>query len=229
MIRVAVADDDLLVREGIERLLDTEPEVEVVAVATNREELLDAIEREAPDVVVTDIRMPPKRMSEGVEVAQMLRTTSPSTGVIVVSNYVEPEYALAFLSGGTAGRGYLLKERLGNREQLISAIRAVAAGGSVIDPEVVEALVNARSRERPSALERLTAREREVLGEVATGKSNAEIARSLFITKRAVERHIGSIFAKLDLPEERLASRRVLAALLFLAERRDARLDSLDG
>jgi DNA-binding NarL/FixJ family response regulator len=221
MIRVAVADDDLLVREGIEHLLGTDPEIEVVAVATNRDDLVEAIEREAPDVVVTDIRMPPKLQNEGVEIAQMLRTTSPRTGVIVVSHYVEPDYALALLNGGTAGRGYLLKERLGNREQLTSAIRQVAAGGSVIDPEVVEALVDARSRDHHSALERLTAREREVLGEVATGKSNAEIARSLFITKRAVERHIGSIFAKLDLPEERVASRRVLAALLFLSEQRD--------
>jgi DNA-binding NarL/FixJ family response regulator len=229
VIRVAVADDDLLVREGIEHLLGGEPEIDVVAVATNREELIAAIEREAPDVVLTDIRMPPRHTNEGVEIAQMLRTTSPKTAVIVVSNYVEPEYALAFLSGGTSGRGYLLKERLGNREQLISAIREVAGGGSVIDPEVVEALVNARTRERHSALGRLTAREREVLGEVATGKSNAEIARNLFITKRAVERHIGSIFAKLDLPEERVASRRVLATLLFLADRRDARSDSLGG
>lgn len=219
MIRVAVADDDLLVREGIEHLLRMETEIDVVAVATSRDELLAAVEREAPDVVVTDIRMPPSHTSEGVEIAQMLRTSSPQTAVIVISNYAEPEYALAFLSGGTAGRGYLLKERLGNREQLISAIREVAAGGSVIDPEVVEALVDARSRERPSQLQRLTAREREVLGEVATGKSNAEIARNLFITKRAVERHIGSIFAKLDLPEERIASRRVLATLLFLADR----------
>jgi DNA-binding NarL/FixJ family response regulator len=218
LIRVAVADDDLLVREGIEHLLGSEPEIDVVAVATNRQELLDAIVRETPDVVVTDIRMPPTHSSEGVEVAQLLRASAPETGVIVVSHYVEPEYALALLSEGTAGRGYLLKERLGNREQLISAIRQVAAGGSVIDPEVVEALVRARSREGSSALHRLTPREREVLGEVATGKSNAEIARSLVITKRAVERHIGAIFAKLDLPEERVASRRVLAALLFLGE-----------
>ena len=221
MIRVAVADDDLLVREGIEHLLSTEPEIDVVAVATNRQELIDAIERETPDVVLTDIRMPPEHTNEGVEVAQLARTSWPRTAVIVVSHYVEPEYALALLSEGTAGRGYLLKERLGNREQLISAIRQVAAGGSVIDPEVVEALVHARSREQHSALHRLTSREREVLGEVATGKSNAEIARSLFITKRAVERHIGAIFAKLDLPEERIASRRVLAALLFLGEQRD--------
>jgi DNA-binding NarL/FixJ family response regulator len=221
VIRVAVADDDLLVREGIEHLLSTEPEIEVVAVATNRQELIDAIERETPDVVLTDIRMPPEHANEGVEVAQLARTSWPRTAVIVVSHYVEPEYALALLSEGTAGRGYLLKERLGNREQLISAIRQVAAGGSVIDPEVVEALVHARSREQQSALHRLTSREREVLGEVATGKSNAEIARSLFITKRAVERHIGAIFAKLDLPEERIASRRVLAALLFLGEQRD--------
>jgi DNA-binding NarL/FixJ family response regulator len=227
VIRVAIADDDLLVREGIEHLLAAESEIDVVAVASNREELIEAIERELPDVVLTDIRMPPQHTVEGIEVAQMLRTTSPMTGVIVVSNYVEPEYALAFLSGGPARRGYLLKERLGNREQLVSAIRQVADGGSVIDPEVVEALVNARSRDRPSPLARLTAREREVLGEVATGKSNAEIARSLFITKRAVERHIGSIFAKLDLPEERVASRRVLATLLFLADRTDARSDEL--
>jgi DNA-binding NarL/FixJ family response regulator len=225
LIRVAVADDDLLVREGIEHLLESEPEIDVVAVATNRQELMDAIVRETPDIVVTDIRMPPTDSSEGVEVAQLLRTTAPETGVIVVSHYVEPEYALALLSEGTARRGYLLKERLGNREQLISAIRQVAAGGSVIDPEVVEALVRARSREGNSALHRLTPREREVLGEVATGKSNAEIARSLVITKRAVERHIGAIFAKLDLPEERVASRRVLAALLFLGEQQDGAVE----
>jgi DNA-binding NarL/FixJ family response regulator len=217
VIRIVIADDDLLVREGIEHMLAAEPEIDVVAVSKDRGELMAAIERESPDVVVTDIRMPPENASEGVEVAQALRQSSPQTGVIVVSHYVEPEYALGLLRDGTAGRGYLLKERLGNREQLVAAIKQVAGGGSVVDPEVVDALVRARSRDEHSRLDGLTPRERQVLAEVAAGKSNAAIARTLLITKRAVERHIGSIFAKLDLPRED-ASRRVVAALLFLSE-----------
>jgi DNA-binding NarL/FixJ family response regulator len=216
MVRVVVADDDLLVREGIEHLLGSEDEIDLVAVASDREELMDAIEREDPDVVVTDIRMPPQHATEGVDIARALRKSSPRTAVIVVSHYVEPEYALGLLGGGTAGRGYLLKDRLGNREQLVSAIKTVATGGSVVDPEVVDALVRSRTQTEDSPLRNLTPREREVLAEIAAGKSNAAIASSLYITKRAVERHVGAIFAKLGLPEEELTSRRVAATLLFL-------------
>jgi DNA-binding NarL/FixJ family response regulator len=219
VIRVAIADDDLLVREGIEHVLGIEPSIEVVAVASDRTELMAAIERESPDVVLTDIRMPPDDGANGFEVTSVARAVSPKMGVIVVSHYVEPDYAIALLGDGTAGRGYLLKERLGDTEQLIAAIKEVARGGAVIDPEVIDALVRVKGRERDSAVSKLTPREREVLAELAAGCSNAEIGRRLVITKRAVERHIGSIFAKLNLPEESVASRRVLAALLYLGMR----------
>jgi DNA-binding NarL/FixJ family response regulator len=218
MIRVVVADDDLLVREGIQHLLESEPDIELAAVSSDRAGLLDAIERESPDVVLTDIRMPPHQASEGLDVAQQVRQAHPSIGVLVISHYLEPQYALALLEDGTAGRGYLLKDQLGNREQLVSAIEQVAAGGSVIDPQVIDALVRTHQRDDESPLRRLTAREREVLAEVASGKSNAAIAKSLVITKRAVERHIGAIFAKLNLPDDEEASRRVAATLLFLAD-----------
>lgn len=218
-IRVVVADDNLLVREGIQHVLAGVPGIEVVAVTEDRDALLEAIEREAPDVVVTDIRMPPEQASEGVDIANAIRQARPATGVIVISHYAEPHYALALLEQGSSGRGYLLKDRVGNREQLVSAIEEVAAGGSVIDPVVVEALVRSRSRAEGSPLRDLTPREREVLSEVASGKSNAAIAEKLVITKRAVERHIGAIFAKLDLPDEQVVSRRVAATLLFLADR----------
>jgi DNA-binding NarL/FixJ family response regulator len=224
-IRVAVAEDNLLVREGIQHLLSGVPEIELVAVSDNRDALLAAIENDAPDVVLTDIRMPPGHATEGVDVAKEVRESHPELGVIVISQYVEPHYALALLEHGAGGRGYLLKDRLGNREQLVSAIEQVAAGGSVIDPIVVEALVHSRNRAEDSPLRLLTPREREVLSEIASGKSNAAIARSLVITKRAVERHVGSIFAKLDLPDEEEASRRVTATLLFLADAKTGALD----
>ncbi len=220
MIRVVTADDDLLVREGIQGLLADEPGIEVVAVATDRDELLAAIERESPDVVLTDIRMPPEQTAAGVEVAHFLGARHPATGVIVISQYLEPHYALALLENGTRGRGYLLKDRLGNRAQLVSAIEEVAAGGSVVDPKVVDSLVQARNRDEGSPIRLLTPRERDVLAEVATGKSNAAIAGSLGITKRAVERHIGSIFSKLSLRDEAESSRRVAATLLFLADKK---------
>ncbi len=220
MIRVVTADDDLLVREGIQGLLADEPGIEVVAVAADRDELLAAIERESPDVVLTDIRMPPEQTNAGVEVAHFLSARHPTTGVIVLSQYLEPHYALALLESGSSGRGYLLKDRLGNRAQLVSAIEQVAAGGSVVDPRVVDSLVRARQRDEDSPIRLLTPRERDVLAEVATGKSNAAIARSLAITKRAVERHVGAIFSKLDLRDEAESSRRVAATLLFLADKK---------
>jgi DNA-binding NarL/FixJ family response regulator len=217
-LRVVLADDNLLVREGIMRLLEGVSTIEVAAIAEDYAGLLEAIDEHEPDVVLTDIRMPPSLGTEGLAVANTLRETHPETAVILLSQFAEPQYALALLEQGSARRGYLLKDRLGNREQLVAAIEQVAAGGSVIDPKVVETLVEQHSRADSSRLVRLTPREHEVLALVASGKSNAAIARSLVITKRAVERHIGSIFAKLNLPDEQEASRRVTAALLFLAD-----------
>jgi DNA-binding NarL/FixJ family response regulator len=221
MIRVVLADDNLLVREGVQRMLDRAPELEVVAVCGDRDSLLEAVERERPDVVVTDIRMPPTLNDEGIQVANLLRDSHPELGVIVLSQYGDAAYVLSMLERGSARRGYLLKERLAAREQLVAGITEVAAGGSVIDAEVVDALVSGRKQGEESPLWHLTPREYQVLAEIAAGKSNSAIARSLVITKRAVERHIGSIFAKLDLPAEGEVSRRVSATLLFLADRQD--------
>src|SRR3954454_8880503 len=218
-IRVSIADDSLLVREGIQRVLESVPDVDVVSASGDLDELRAAIEENDPDVVLTDIRMPPAYGMEGISLANELRSMRPETAVIVLSQYADPQYALALLEKGSARRGYLLKERLGDRAELVSAIEQVAAGGSVIDTQVVEALVETRKRDEDSLVNRLTPREREVLGELAAGKNNAAIARTLVISKRAVERHIGSIFAKLDLPEEGEASRRVKATLLYLADR----------
>jgi DNA-binding NarL/FixJ family response regulator len=218
-IRVVVADDNLLVREGIQHVLADVASIDVVALSEDRDALLDAIEREGPDVVLTDIRMPPSQASEGIDIANSVRDLSPAIGVIVISAYAEPHYALSLFAHGSAGRGYLLKDRLGNREQLVAAIEEVAAGGSVIDPVVVEAIVRSKSGSEESPVRLLTPREHEVLAEIASGKSNAAIAKELVITKRAVERHISSIFSKLDLPAEEIVSRRVAATLLYLADR----------
>jgi DNA-binding NarL/FixJ family response regulator len=168
--------------------------------------------------VLTDIRMPPTQRDEGIAIAQRLRGTHPEVGVIVLSQYADPGYVLALLEGGSARRGYLLKDRLADRRKLIDAIDEVGRGGSVIDGDVVEALVAAQKAKDRSPLDALTPRELEILGEVAAGKSNAAIAEALVITKRAVEHHIGSIFSKLDLPDEAEVSRRVTATLLFLSE-----------
>jgi DNA-binding NarL/FixJ family response regulator len=222
-IRVAVADDNLLIREGLVHVLEPAAEIEVVAACADLDDLLAAIEDEDPDVVLTDIRMPPSNRTEGITVANRLHASHPRTAVIVLSQYAEPQYALSLLEHGSARRGYLLKDKLGNRTELVNAIQQVAAGGSVIDPQIVEQLVDARRSEASSPLNRLTPREHEVLAEVASGKSNAAIARSLVISKRGVERHVGAIFAKLDLPQEAEASRRVKATLLYLADRAGGR------
>jgi DNA-binding NarL/FixJ family response regulator len=219
-IRVVIAEDAFLAREAIEQVLERASEVDVVAVCEDRYSLQDEIEDKQPQVVVTDIRMPPTGTDEGIQVARELRTTHPGMGVVVLSQYVEPSYALALLEAGSAGRAYLLKERIHDSEQLVDAIKAVVAGESVIDAKVVEALVEGQSRHESSALSQLTAREFEVLSEIAKGKSNAAIARSLFLTKRAVEKHINSIFMKLDLSDADDVSRRVKAALMFLAGER---------
>jgi DNA-binding NarL/FixJ family response regulator len=180
--------------------------------------VLDAVERDRPDVVVTDIRMPPSNTDEGIRLADHLRESRPSTGVVVVSQYAQPPYVLALLEHGSDRRGYLLKERIHNRGQLVSAIDTVARGGSVIDPKVVEVLVEARARADHSPLAQLTPRERDVLAELAEGKSNAAIAQSLVLTKRAVEKHINSIFTKLGLAGSEDVSKRVKATLMFLAD-----------
>ena len=217
-IRVVVAEDSLIVREGIQQLLDSSPSVEIVAACDDVDSLLKAIDREQPDVVVTDIRMPPTGTDEGIQVAAQLRETHPDVGVVVVSQYAEPSYVLDLLDSGSDGRGYLLKERVHRRSELLTAIESVASGGSVIDPKIVDVLVSAKARAERSPLAQLTGREREVLSEIAAGKSNTAIAESLVLTKRAVEKHINSIFMKLGLASSEDVSKRVKATLLFLAE-----------
>lgn len=221
-LRVVVAEDSLLVREGVVRLLSTAPDIEVVASCADYDSTLSAIDKLDPDVVVADIKMPPKSTDEGIRLATRLRQTHPSTGVVVLSQYSEPGYVVALLEGGSDRRGYLLKERVSDRLVLVSAVRSVAAGGSTIDPKIVDVLVSAPGRDPGSPLAELTRREREVLSEIAQGKSNTAIAEALFLTKRAVEKHINAIFIKLGLGEANDVSKRVKATLMFLAEdRRD--------
>ena len=217
-IRVVLAEDNVLLREGVARLLDAEPEIELVATCDDLPSLEQAIIDERPDVVLTDIRMPPTHSDEGIRAAGALRTSSPSTGVVVLSQYADPAYAVALFADGSEGRAYLLKERVAEVGELLRAIREVAKGGSVIDPKVVETLVEARTRASTSPVSRLTPRETEILGEMAQGRNNASIASHLVLSERAVEKHINSIFSKLGLSEEPDTHRRVKAVLLFLAE-----------
>jgi DNA-binding NarL/FixJ family response regulator len=217
-LRVVVAEDSYLVREALSQVLGSEPELELVAVTENAHELAEAVDRERPDVVLTDIFMPPFRGPEGIHLAAQLRETHPEIGVVILSQYAEPGYALELLESGSASRAYLLKERVGNRAELVAAVQAVAAGGSVIDPKIVDKLIAARSQTTDSPLASLTDREREVLAEVATGKSNGAIAESLFLTKRAVEKHINAIFLKLSLRDSEDVSRRVKATLMYLTD-----------
>jgi DNA-binding NarL/FixJ family response regulator len=217
-VRVVVADDNLIAREGILQLLAVEPEFEVVAVCGDLPQLLEAVEREVPDVVVTDIRMPPSNSDEGIRVANRLRHTHPEVGVIVLSQYDEPMYALSLLDGGSDRRGYLLKQRVHDPAELRDAIQAVVRGGTVIDPSLVDALVKGKAAIERSALAELSPRERQVLAEIAEGKSNTAIAESLVLSKRAVEKHINSIFLKLGLGFADDVSKRVKATLLFLSE-----------
>jgi DNA-binding NarL/FixJ family response regulator len=217
-IRVVFAEDNLLVREGVRQLLATVPEIDIVAVCDDRDSLLSAIETTKPDAVLTDIRMPPGNSDEGIEVAARLRSTSPRTGVVVLSQFSEATYALRLFDQGASGRAYLLKERVSDLDQLVNALREVTRGGSVVDPKVVEALIAARSHKKDSALDSLTPRERDVMASVAQGKNNAAIAASLFLTERGVEKHINAIFSKLGLSEEKDLHRRVKAALIYLAE-----------
>jgi DNA-binding NarL/FixJ family response regulator len=217
-IRVVLAEDHYLVREGVRRLLETRADLEVAAVCGDLGSLLAAVEAERPDVVVTDIRMPPGDADEGIQAAERLRETNPDVGVVVLSQYANPTYALALLERGSARRAYLLKERIKDVDQLVGAIHAVAEGGSVIDPKVVEALVAENARAEGSPLGQLTPRERDVLREMAAGKNNAAIAAALFLTERSVEKVIHSIFLKLGLTWETSVHKRVKAVILYLAE-----------
>lgn len=217
-IRLALAEDHYLVREGLRRLIETQPDLELVAVCGDLDSLLKAVDDERPDVVVTDIRMPPGGTDEGIQAARRLRETSPNVGVVILSQYANPSFAVALLDGGSAGRAYLLKERLEDIEQLTLAIRAVADGGSVIDPKVVDALVADQARRATSPLRELTERERDVLRRMAEGKNNGSIAADLVMTEPSVEKVIHSIFLKLGLSWETAIHKRVKAVILYLAE-----------
>jgi len=217
MVRVALAEDNALLREGMSRLVAANEDFELVGVASDLPQLLALVAEREPDVVVTDIRMPPTGTDEGIKAASWLREHYPRTGVVVLSQYVAPKYAVALLEHGSAGRAYLLKERVASAEELARAIRAVAEGGSVIDHAVVDELVRARSQEHSSGMGQLTARETQILAEMAQGKSNSAIAASLYVTERAVEKHTNSIFAKLGLSEEKDVNRRVKAVLVYLS------------
>jgi DNA-binding NarL/FixJ family response regulator len=216
-IRVVLADDHYLVREGVRRLLETSPLVEVVGVAEDYDSLLAQVAAERPDVVLTDIRMPPTGVDEGIRAAEQLRDTHPDVGVVVLSQYGEPQYAVSLLESGTERRAYLLKERVDDVGQLVAAIEAVAGGGSMVDPKIVEALVTEKARGEVSPLAALTARERDVLHEMAEGKNNAAIAKTLFLTERSVEKVIASIFRKLGIAWEPSLHKRVKAVVLYLA------------
>ncbi len=221
-IRVVLAEDHVLLREGISRLVAANDDMELAGTAGDLPALLALIEREEPDVVVTDIRMPPTGTDEGIQAAAWARQHRPRIGVVVLSQYVAPGYAVALLEHGSAGRGYLLKERIGSVDELARAIRTVAGGGSVIDPMVVDELVRSRTQDSRHVLASLTPRELEILAEMAQGKSNSAIAATLFVTERAVEKHTNSIFAKLGLSEERDVNRRVKAVLVYLSQHQAA-------
>ena len=216
-IRLVLAEDHYLVREGVRRLLETQADLQVAAVCDDLGSLLAAVDAMQPDVVVTDVRMPPSDTDEGIQAADRLRRTNPEVGVVVLSQYANPSYVLALLEGGSARRAYLLKERVKDLAQLVDAIRAVAEGGSVIDPKVVEALVAENARAEESPLNQLTPRERDVLREMAEGRNNAAIAEALFLTERSVEKVIHSIFLKLGLTWETAVHKRVKAVILYLA------------
>ena len=218
MIRVVFAEDNYLVREGLTALLATSDRIDLVAVASDRDGLLAAVEEHRPDAVLTDIRMPPTGTNEGLEAATRIRALHPDIGVVVLSQFAEEDYAYDLLKDGAGGLGYLLKERVADIEELVRALTEVSRGASVLDPKIVEALVSAKERMAHSPLADITDREREVLAHMAQGENNAAIAASLFLTERAVEKHINSLFHKLGLTDEHDVHRRVMAVLAFLHE-----------
>jgi DNA-binding NarL/FixJ family response regulator len=213
-LRVVFADDHYLVREGVSALLAEVAGIELVETVPDPESLVAAVDRHLPDAVLTDIRMPPTHTKEGIDAAKRIRAAHPVIGVVVLSQYVEEDYAFELLADGVTGMGYLLKERVSDVDELVRALHEVARGGSVLDPKVVEALLARRSRDAP--LLGLTEREREVLQVMATGRNNATIAKTLFMSDRAVEKHIGSVFQKLQLVDEQEVNRRVMAVLAYL-------------
>jgi DNA-binding NarL/FixJ family response regulator len=217
MTRVAFADDSFLVREAVTQLLAGLPGVEVVAVCEDGDALRAAVDREQPAVVITDVRMPPSGDDEGIRIARELRERHPEIGVVILSQHADLRYGRDLLEHGAGGRAYLLKDRVHDAAELQAAIEIVVRGGSLIDPQVVSELLETRSSNAKSGLEHLTAREREVLALMAEGASNAAIAQRLVLTKRAVEKHVGSIFLKLGLHDEETVSRRVTAVLMYLA------------
>ena len=217
-LRVVFAEDNYLVREGTSALLGSTSDVELVAAVSDLDSLLAAVDEHRPDAVLTDIRMPPTNTTEGIEAARRIRAEHPDIGVVVLSQYAEEDYAYELLRDGAAGLGYLLKERVADVDELVRALHEVARGGSVLDPKVVEGLVSRRERVARSPLGQLTEREQEVLTHMAQGQNNAAIAKDLFLTERAVEKHINSLFHKLGLTEETDVHRRVMAVLSFLRE-----------
>ena len=216
--RLLLAEDNFLIREGVRGMLSSTGTVEVVASCGNLDEAVEAIDRLVPDVVLTDIRMPPHRRDEGIVIATHCRRQHPSMGVVLLSQYVEASYVRTLLTEGTHGRGYLLKERVADLDDLLAAIDEVAGGGSAIDPKVVETLVTGRSLAGGSEIARLTPRERQVLACIAQGHTNAAVAGELFLTQHAVEKHINAIFTKLGLSGDRTNHPRVRATLMYLAE-----------
>jgi DNA-binding NarL/FixJ family response regulator len=215
VLRVVIAEDNYLVREGIRRLLEDSGEIDVVACTGSAIELLDAVRRFSPDAVLTDIRMPPSHHMEGIEAARVIRAAHPGTGVVVLSQHADESYAFALFAGGSAGLGYLLKDRIGDLEDLVHALREVNAGGSVIDPQIVDTLVRRRSAGAADPLAELSPRELDVLREMAQGRTNAGIEQSLYLSSSTVEKHVNAIFTKLRLPATGV-HRRVAAVLAFL-------------
>jgi DNA-binding NarL/FixJ family response regulator len=216
VLRVVFADDNLLVREGVAALLAEVEDILLVDALVDSESLIESVAKHRPDVALTDIRMPPSFTNEGIEAAKRIRAEHPSTGVVVLSQYVEEDYAFELLANGVSGLGYLLKERVSQLDELVHALREVARGGSALDPKVVEALMARKDNQARSLLGGLTEREREVLEWMATGRNNATIAKNLNLSERAVEQHVGSVFQKLGLIEETQTNRRVMAVLAFL-------------
>ena len=215
-LRVVLADDNFLVREGVAKLLAEVDDIELVDSVGDPQALLASVATHRPDAVLTDIRMPPTHTMEGIEAAKLIRTEHPEIGVVVLSQYVEEDYAFELLADGVAGLGYLLKERVSDIDELVRALQDVSRGGSALDPKVVEGLMARRSADASSPLRGLTEKEREVLEQMATGRTNATIARTLFMSERSVEKHISSVFLKLGLLDEGETNRRVSAVLAYV-------------
>ena len=215
-LRVVFADDNYLVRVGVSTLLSDGAEIELITAVEDADALLRAVAEHRPDAVLTDIRMPPTHTIEGIEAAKRIRADYPDIGVVVLSQFADDDYAFELLENGVSGLGYLLKERVADREELVRALQEVARGGSALDPKVIEVLLARKSHEEPSALVGLSDRERDVLQQMATGRNNHTIAQTLYMSDRAVEKHINSIFQKLGIIEEKEMNRRIMAVLAFL-------------